>query len=359
MIPLKEPFIISLETITHAHNMVVIIHTDQGIRGMGECSPYRTINGETPETNMVVGRLLAKVIMGQSFSSPLDIFQLMHQYIAGNNCIKSAFDMALYDICAKRHGLPLYQYLGASQQRQDIETDMTVSLMSPEAMATKAAAFINKGFNILKVKVGDDIDGADIARLQAIRHAIPDHIPLRLDANQGWSYATALSTLRAAEHMNVEHCEEPIDHADIDKQALLSSLSPIPIMADECVFTSEDLQEVIRHKAAHRHNIKLAKAGGITEAMRIASLANLNQMNCQVGSFSESRLGITALTHFAMANPCVKYFDLDAPLMLAEDPVEEGMIYHDDWSVTLPETPGLGAYYNQDYLDQFRKITIK
>lgn len=358
MISLKSPFIISLETIRHAHNVVVKLHTSDGTIGWGESSPYRTINGETQETNMAVGRLLAKIIKHKTIDSPSSCNRLIDNYIAGNTSIKNAFDMAIYDIFAQKAGLPLYQYLGASEQRTDVYTDMTVSLMSADDMAAKAKEFVEAGFPFLKVKVGRDDPNADIERLVAIRDAISDDIPMRLDANQGWSYANALHILQSCAELNIEHCEEPIDHADIQRQALLSSYSPIPIMADECVFTSEDMARIIQQKAAQRVNIKLGKAGGLTEAMRIADLATKNNMICQVGSFSESRLGITALTHFAMGHSCVQCFDLDAPLMLSEDPVIGGMIYHDDWQVTLPDTIGLGATYDEAFLKQFSAVTI-
>src|SRR5436190_1214929 len=153
-IPLKEPFVISLGTIYSAENVVVVIHTGQGITGFGECSPFMSINGESAGTGLVVGSYLAKALIGKN---PLLIsghVAEMDKIIYGNSSIKSAFDMALYDIAAQQAGLPLYKFLGGKNNKT-IATDYTVSLNAAQKMAEDAAKYKRQGFPVIKVKLGD------------------------------------------------------------------------------------------------------------------------------------------------------------------------------------------------------------
>ena len=162
-IPLRTPFVISLGPVTHANNTVIRLYTDGDLYGTGECSPVPTIHGETQAGNQAVARSLAPLWIGKD---PLAIEERMDeldQAIAFNPCIKSAFDMALFDLKAKYCGLPLYQLLGGSQQKV-LVTDMTVSMGSPEKMAKEAESFVKDGFVHIKVKVGGTTS-EDIARI--------------------------------------------------------------------------------------------------------------------------------------------------------------------------------------------------
>src|SRR5258708_15127573 len=130
IIPLKEPFVISLGTIYNAENIIVVIRANHGISGFGECSPFMTINGESQSTCFIVGELLAKKLKGKN---PLDIgdcVNVMDNTIYGNSSIKSAFDIALHDIASQHAGIPLYKFLGG-KKRKKLVTDYTVSIGEP------------------------------------------------------------------------------------------------------------------------------------------------------------------------------------------------------------------------------------
>jgi L-alanine-DL-glutamate epimerase-like enolase superfamily enzyme len=130
-------------------------------------------------------------------------------------------------------------------------------------------------------------------------------------------------------------------------------------MADESVFNHNDALRIISSNAADLFNIKLGKSGGICNATKIASIAEAADIYCQVGSFSESRLGITALVHFDLAWHNIIYHDLDSPIMLDEDPVIGGMMYSKDWQVTVTDEPGHGADFDQKFLDRFECVRIQ
>ena len=152
-IPLKEPFIISLGPIHHAENVVVVIRTSAGITGYGECSPFMSINGESMDTCFIVGQYFARLFKGKD---PLAISQRiadMDQLIYGNSSIKSAFDMALYDIASQHKGMPLYQFLGGRNDKV-ITTDYTVSIGEPSKMAADAVKIKEEGYPAIKVKLG-------------------------------------------------------------------------------------------------------------------------------------------------------------------------------------------------------------
>ncbi|HMO62925.1 MAG TPA: dipeptide epimerase [Ferruginibacter sp.] len=347
-IKLKEPFKISLGILTHAENVIVIIHTDKGISGTGECSPFKTINGESMETGMVVGTYLAQVLKGKNALDLADCVHSMNRVIYANNSIKSAFDMALYDIAAQYAKQPLYQFLGGSNSKT-IFTDYTVSIDSPEKMASDAHQIKTAGFTVIKVKLGDTIE-EDIERIRRIREAVGMAIPLRLDANQGWSVSDAVEILKQLAPYNIQHCEEPIPRWDFMQLPFIKKQSPIKIMADESCCDEHDAQRLLELGACDMLNIKLGKSSGIYGAKKIIALAEAQNITIQMGGFLESRLGFTAAAHVALCSNNILHFDFDTPLMFEEDPVQGGITYTNSGEIILPGGNGLGASFKQAYL---------
>jgi L-Ala-D/L-Glu epimerase len=347
-LPLYEPFIISLGTQYNADNILILLHTSEGITGYGECSPYMSINGESIDTCCIVAQYLAKALLQKN---PLEIEEcvmVMDKVIYGNNSIKSAFDMALYDIAAQHSQVPLWKFLGGNKNKV-IVTDMTVGLSEPDKMAADAAKFKAAGFQFIKVKLGQSTE-KDVARIKAIREKIGDAIPLRIDANQGWDVPTAIATLQALEQFNIEHCEEPIARWNFMQLAAVRNATSIKIMADESCSDSHDAERLAQLQACDYFNIKMGKSGGIFEALKIVSVAEKAVIKLQVGGFMESRLATTAFVHFAYASDAIVHFDFDTPLMIAEDPVTGGMQYKTNGVIEIDDTPGIGARINTDYL---------
>lgn len=356
-IKLKEPFIISLGKLEYAENIIIKIRTDKNITGFGECSPFLTINGENMSTGFIVGELLAKGLVGQN---PLDIencHKIMNKIIYGNASIKSAFDIALYDIAAQNSNLPLYSYLGGSKNKIVI-TDYTVSIGNPVKMAEDALKIKKNGFQIIKVKLGGSSD-EDVERIRLIREAVGYEIPLRIDANQGWNTESAISILKRLEPYKIQHCEEPIPRWAFMDLPKIKEQSPIPIMADESCCDHHDAQRLMDIKACTLLNVKLGKSSGIFDALKILKIAEEYNVNVQIGGFLESRLAFTASAHLAFASDKVIYYDFDTPLMFIEDPVRGGISYDKDGVITVPDSPGLGAYVEQNYLDRLNKMLIE
>lgn len=355
-IPLKQPFVISLGPQYDADNVIVVINTNAGIKGWGECSPYMSINGESMDTCFIVGQDLAKALKGKDPLQIEDCINAMERIITRNESIKSAFDMALYDIAAQHAGLPLYKFLGGEKNKR-ISTDMTVGLGSPEKMAAEAIEYKAAGFPSIKVKLGTTTE-EDVARIIAIREAIGNELPLRIDANQGWSVETAIATLQALKEFGIEHCEEPIARWNFMALPEVRKNSPIKIMSDESCFDEHDAERLAKLNACDYFNVKLGKSGGIYHALKIVEVAKAHNLKLQVGCFMESRLAITALVHFAYSSNLIVHYDLDTPLMLKEDPVVGGMQFLDNGFVEIDDAVGIGATIDEKYLEKAEKAVI-
>jgi len=350
-----EPFTIATGTMDHAQNVFIRVHTSMGFYGVGECSAFPGITGETQDTCLVMAREFAKLWIGKD---ALDIPGRLHQlhlFAANNTTIKSAFDMALYDIAAKNAGLPLYEYLGGT--RRVIESDITIGIASPVLMAERAIAFKKSGANILKVKLGKNAV-EDVKRIKGIREAIGPDLKIRIDANQGWNFDDAVFALQAMGKYDIEFCEQPMRTWYDDRLPELMAVTPIKIMADESVYNHHDARKQINSGSCHYINIKMAKAGGIYEAKQIHDLAAEKGVPCMMGGMLESRIALSAKLHFVYASPNIKFYDMDTCMLgHLEDPCTGGVTY-DGYKLNIGDAIGVGADADEDFLSRFEKFVI-
>lgn len=355
-IKLKQPFITSLGSLTHSENIILVIHTNQGLQGFGECSPFMSINGESIDTCFIVAQYLAKALINKSTLDIEQCSQIMDSVIYGNSSIKSAFDIALHDIASQHAEVPLYSFLGGTNEKQLI-TDYTVCLDEVEKMVRDSLRIMQEGYKVIKVKLGDTPE-QDIKRIQSIREAVGPDIPLRIDANQGWQKKDAIQVLNALAGSNIQFCEEPISRHDYMDLPSIKQQSPIPLMADECCCDHHDAKRLISIGACDLFNLKLGKSSGIRNALKVIRLAQDAGIMMQVGGFLESRLAFTASAHLALSSEHILFCDMDTPLMFEEDPVEGGIKISSGGVINVPDTPGLGARFNEVYLNGLPKIEI-
>ncbi len=350
-----EPFTIATGTMDHAQNVFIRVYTDAGFYGVGECSAFPIIVGETQDTCLVMAREFARLWKGQD---ALDIEARLHQlhaFTAGNSTIKSAFDMALYDIAAKNAGLPLYQYLGGS--KREVETDITIGIAMPEEMAKKAFDFKTNGASILKVKLGKDVK-SDVERIKQIRHAVGSGMKIRVDANQGWSFDNAVFALRGISEYDIEFCEQPMRTWYDDRLPELMKLSPVKIMADESVFNHHDARKQIESNSCDYINIKFSKSGGIFEAQKIHDVAAEKGIACMMGGMLESRIALSAKLHFVYASPNIRFYDMDTCMLghLA-DPCIRGVSY-EGYYLNINNISGIGADADDNFLADCEKFVV-
>lgn len=350
-----EPFVIATGTMDYAQNTFVRVHTDEGIYGVGECSAFPMIVGETQDTCLVLARDFARIWQGKNPLAISDRMAELDLYIAGNATIKSAFDMALHDLAAKQAGQPLYQYLGGT--KREIITDITLGIASPEAMATRALTLKEQGAEALKVKLGKKPQD-DIARIREIRKAVGFDIPVRIDANQGWTFEEAVEALTGLEPFKIQFCEQPMRTYNDHLLSELRSRTIVPVMADESVYSHRDAERLCRNDACDYINIKFSKSTGIAESLKIQQVAREYGVPCMIGGMLESRLALAAKVHFAYAAPNVKFYDLDTCMVgHLEDPVEGGVQYH-GYHISISDAVGIGADIKQDFLDRCEKWTV-
>jgi o-succinylbenzoate synthase len=351
-----HPFTIATGTMYFAQNIFIRIHLSNGMYGVGECSAFPMITGETQATCYEMAKEFAALWKNQD---PRDIdirLQQLDNFTAYNRTIKSAFDMALYDIAAKLDNEPLHIYLGG-RSKKPLETDVTVGIEQAPVMAQKAHDFVKQGARIIKVKLGKQPDD-DIERIRLIRETIGPQVKLRIDANQGWSYDDALYVLTTIARHQIEFCEQPMRQWDDHLLPALRKNSPVPIMADESVYDHRDAARLISAHACDAVNIKFAKSGGIAEAVRIHDVCKRNNIPCMMGGMLESRVALTAFAHFALAHDNVVYYDMDTCMLgHKEDPVTGGVKYS-GFIIETPSEPGIGADADNNFLSRCEHTSV-
>src|SRR5579859_1401303 len=350
-----HPFTIATGTMHYAQNILIRIHTDAGYYGVGECSAFPMIVGETQATCFEMAKDFARLWKGKDALQIETRMQDLHDFTAFNATIKSAFDIALHDLAAKAAEQPLYRFLGG--KKKAIETDLTIGIDTPENMAARAIQFKADGVRMIKIKLGKK-GSEDVERVRRIRAAVGEDIILRIDANQGWDFDTARTTLQQIGAFGVQFCEQPMRHWDDHLLPELRRHSPVKIMADESVFDHHDARRLITAQACDYVNIKFAKSGGILEATKINRLCEEQNIPCMMGGMLESRVALTAFAHFALAHDNIVFHDMDTCLLGHKtDPVTGGVRYK-GYFLEIPDTPGLGADADEAFLQQCENTSI-
>jgi L-Ala-D/L-Glu epimerase / N-acetyl-D-glutamate racemase len=322
---LNEPFTISRSTDEEVESVFVELALD-GLVGYGEASP-QDVYGESAESAVAFLDEAEELLGDDPFA-----FAAIERRLAevpGELAAKAALDSALHDLCGKLTGQPVWRLLGFD--RAGPPTSWTIWLGDPDDMARRTERVGNR-FRRLKLKLGAR-DGLDVERVRAVR-SVTD-LPLQVDVNEYWELDEALENVRALAELGVQYVEQPLPAGHLGGGQLKKE-SPLPIYLDEDVHTAKDVRVAVER--AHGVNIKLAKSGGIREAIRIAHAARALDLGVMLGCMVESSLGIAAACQ--VASLC-DHVDLDGNLLLADDPWE-GVEFAE--GVQLPSlAPGLGV----------------
>lgn len=340
-IPLVTPFKTALRTVESVNDIVVRITADDGQVGFGEAPPTAVITGDTKGSICcAIEEFIAPNFVGMDIENIDGIMKKLHGCILKNTSAKAAVDMAIYDLFAKSCGKPLYKVLGGS--RREIETDLTISVNDIDEMVSDSLKAVEKGFKILKIKVGKE-SKKDIERIKAIREAVGGSIKLRIDANQGWSPKEAVRIIRTLEDMGMDMdlVEQPVNAHDFDGMKFVTSQVYTPILADESVFSPEDAIRLIRERGADLINIKLMKTGGIYEALKICAMGESFGVECMIGCMLESKIAVSAAAHLAAGKGIITRADLDGPSLCKEDPYIGGPTF-DGPRIIMNDEPGMG-----------------
>ena len=340
-VPLRTPFKTALRSVSSVEDVIVEIHTDCGAVGCGEAPPTGAITGDT--TGAIIGAIqdhIAKTIIGRDVDELEPLLQSVQKCIVGNSSAKAAVDMALWDLYGQLYNIPVYKLLGGG--RKQIVTDITISVNDPDTMVSDSLKAVARGYDCLKMKVGVNPE-LDIARLSAVRNAVGKDIVIRIDANQAWTPKQAVKILNKMQELglDIELVEQPVSAHDFVGLKYVTDRSYVPVLADEAVFSPENAMTILQMGAADLINIKLMKCGGIYNALKIASAAEVFGVECMIGCMLEAKISVNAAVHLACAKNIITKVDLDGPVLCSEDPILGGAVF-DEKIITVSDVPGLG-----------------
>ncbi len=342
-IPLLRPFVTAVRRIESLDAVLVELVDTDGRRGWGEAAASWRVTGESPASiRAAANGPLADVVVGRG-AQDVDVLSTeLARSVVHNSAARSAVECALYDLAAQGSGLALSAFLGGSEA--PVRTDMTLSAEGTDELVRHALEHCDNGFGTLKIKVGAGQDDANA--ILAVREAVGADVVLRVDANQGWDPEQAVRIISFWEDhgANLEFVEQPVPAGSLDDLASVTRRVDTPVLADEAVWTLRDLTALVQRRAADLVNVKLAKTGGIAEALRLIQAATANEIGVLVGCMMESHVGIASTVAVAgtlAAADVRRAQDLDAGLWLAWSPVLGGVQYRGD-AVGSAQGAGLG-----------------
>ncbi len=338
-VPLREPFVIASGRVDATHAVLVRVRV-AGTEGLGEAACLPGVTTETPATVLDAIAAARGALVGAE-GTVGDL--LASGFGDASPVARSGVECAILDAAARLRGTSVRALLAppGAAIADELETDITIPILGRETMVELAVGWRRRGFTVFKVKVGLDWEH-DVASLVAIHDAVPD-ARLRVDANGAYSAEDALRLSReTARHaLRVECFEQPCARADLDGMARVTREAGIPVVADESVQSLADLDRLIARGAATGVNLKIAKMGGLLDALAIGRRARASGLRLMVGGMVETRLGMTAAMHVASALGGCDWCDMDTAFLLAEDPFRGG--YEADGPRLHLSGPGLGV----------------
>lgn len=338
--------------------LVVLVHTDADLDGLGEFNGSPDWSGETQlGAKALIDQQLAPRLIGEDPRRIRHCMERLNKTYA-NPFAKAALEMALFDILGKSLNAPLYQLLGGAVRSFDLPIRFPIFPVGPADSAAVAVRMVADGFRTIKLKVGRDPLDFDLEGVRQVREAIGPDVRLTVDANGGWSVSEAIRASHRLEEYNVAFVEQPVHRLDLDGLAEVRRRTKLPIMADEAVFTPQDALTCIQKGAADIISVYPGKNGGLLNTLTIVAMAEAAGIHCAIGSNLEGDIGSAALAHFAVALPNIaveRYAtDIIGPVFHTEHTLET------PWSVfagqiKVPKGSGLGVTLDVDRLMALRQ----
>lgn len=355
-LPLVDPFIISYHTYDDMPSIIVKLTTEEGLIGYGEAVADEHVTGETWEaTFALLKNTLAPLLIGENSMEFERLHEKMDKAVYQAPTAKAALDIACYDVVGKKLGVPVYQLLGG-RYHEKFPITHVLSIGTPESMAEEAVARMKEGYSSFKMKVGTEVQ-ADVKRIQAVRAKVGDDIAIRVDVNQGWrNSANTIAAMRQLEPVGLDWLEQPVVADDFNGMVEVKAKTSTPLMMDEGLRGPRDMRELIEKQAAHKVNIKLMKCGGIYPAMKLAHMAEMAGIECQIGSMVESSIGSAAGFHVAFSKKVFTSVELTGPLKFSKD---VGNLHYDVPFIKLNERAGLGVDIDEAILQELTEFSTK
>jgi len=355
-IPFAKPYKLSrvYGTLTHAHAIILKMHTDEGIVGLGEADPMNPFTEETPASVMVVTRdAIAPHLMGKDPTQISILESTLDRVVSGNLTARGAVNMALHDILGKANNVPAHTLLGGLYNAS-LPILNGVGSGTPEEDAAAIEELVEQDYRSFMIKMGSLPITDEIKRLVSVKERFTGRINVLVDANQGWELTDALEFIDGIKGYRPDLFEQPIKRWDIDGLKRIRMHSPCPLCADESLVTINDAATLIREKAVDAFSIKVSKNGGLTKAKKIAQVAETFGIRCLMNSMLE--FGITQAASLQLGCTMTNLLDLGhaygSVLRMSDDVTDFGSNISRA-VVTVPPGNGLGVNLKEDKLKRY------
>jgi L-alanine-DL-glutamate epimerase-like enolase superfamily enzyme len=356
-LPFAQPFKISQGARETLETLIVRVHTDEGIVGIGETQAWRRQGSAELLWSLVrtIKDHFEPLIAGRSPFDIGGILKTLNEALYNTLYAQAAVADALYDIAGKAVGLPVHKLL-AGECRDRVRIGGLLA-MKPTVgeLIESAQSFYERGFRHFGLKIGID-PKLDLANVVALRERFGDRVVLRVDANGALTYDAALALLKKLEPYDIDVAEQPIAIWDLEGLAALCRATSIPIMADESVSTDHSLLEVIRRRAATVMQTKIAKNGGMYRVWRLWALASAAGMRIYPGNHPSTSVATAAVAQLcgAWPGPLMEgVFAVGVSGALGADIVTEPIVPVNG-EIRVPSGPGLGVELDPDAIARFR-----
>jgi L-alanine-DL-glutamate epimerase-like enolase superfamily enzyme len=336
-----KPYTIAFKTVDEVRNAFVEIILDDGTSGIGSGNPSEYVVGENfTQCMAALAEENTEFLIGRDIRHFHQLTWEVWKAFPRNPSARAALDIALHDVFTRYLGVPLVHFLG--QKIQSLPTSNTIGIKGVKETVEEAADYIKRGFRILKVKLGKDIE-EDIERLVRLREEFANRVVIRIDANQGYTPAQTVEFYRRTADLDIELIEQPLPAKSVAEMKSLPEEIRKKLAADESLLTPTDALGLIKPPCATGiFNIKLMKCGGVSQALKIADIAQVGKVDLFWGCNDESIVSITAALHAAFSCANTKYIDLDGSLDLGNDIVKGGFVLKDGY-MSCSQEPGLGV----------------
>lgn len=352
---MREPLKWPGGTRQSASGLVVEVHTDEGIVGIGE-APGPTL----PTIRTIIEAELAQFLVGQDPLRTEWLVQRMEEFSRNWSGIAAyaiaGLEMALLDVKGKAFDVPVAELLGGFS-REDVPMVGYLFIDEPEANAQKAAEFVEAGFTELKLKVGRDF-GADHDAIAAIRDRVGTEVKLRIDANMNWSVPAAIKWIRGLEKFDLQYVEQPVPDFDLDGLAQVRRAVGVPIAADEACTSIRSAVALIKADACDVFVVYPSEAGGLMRACHIAALADAAGKWCAIGSWAELGVATAANAHVVAAAPNF-VFASDTHYPLQADDVLADRLDLAGGTLAVPRSAGLGVELDPASVERLSQLQIR
>ena len=354
-IPTITPYFVSSGTLTAANSIVIRLHTDTGLYGIGDTSPSPLFSEESPQSVISTIRdYLAPAIEGMNPLELERVHQRMDAAIKANSFAKAAIGIALYDLLGKHFDVPAYQLMGGLVRD---EFPLLWPLMGGDAETNvrEAQDAMKRGYRSVMIKVGHNDPDIEVERVAAVRKTIGDKCVLIPDANQGWSPQVAIQCIRRMEPYNVAWVEQPVPRWDLDGMVKVREATGALISADESLCSTYDAMALVKSGAVDVVSVKLQKSEGLLKAKKIAAITEAANIPIFINSMIETGGSVAASLQFAASTPNVVPYTaaLMSTQRLQDDILTPGSLAIDGPTIRVTDRPGLGIELDEAKLSKY------